>query len=326
MTTSTGIQRVAIKLRFDRRPVVGDKFSSRHGQKGVLSYLWPTENMPFNEQGMTPDVIINPHAFPSRMTIGMLIESITPNATAKVTAYTDENTNPAVRTALIKAVDNKVVLELGYSNRGTVAENHHVCPIHPEYAPLPALVVDPAAALAEVTAAGHAGVPLSLGSDTNGSIRVPSSLCGVFGLKPTWGVVSTRGHRPPPPGMDIEADLSVAGPLARSARDLDLALSVMSGPPALDGVIAKAAAKRREDRYGSCEELLVAFDAADTASHERVIGDIVEAHGDLDVVVLAFGQLGNGEATGADVTEAAALAHVNFTGAISASVASWKIT
>jgi decaprenylphospho-beta-D-erythro-pentofuranosid-2-ulose 2-reductase len=80
----------------------------------------------------------------------------------------------------------------------------------------------------------------------------------------------------------------------------------------------QAAAALRSD---TVEVSVVAFDAADTASHERVIGDIVEAHGDLDVVVLAFGQLGNGEATGADVTEAAALAHVNFTGAISASVA-----
>ncbi len=77
---------------------------------------------------------------------------------------------------------------------------------------------------------------LELGSDLGGSIRWPAHATGLFGLKPTWGLVSTRGHRPPPPGMDIEADLSVAGPLARSARDLDLALSVISGPPALDGV------------------------------------------------------------------------------------------
>ena len=71
-----GVQRASIKIRFDRRPVVGDKFSSRHGQKGVLSYLWPSENMPFTDRGMTPDVLINPHAFPSRMTIGMLVESM----------------------------------------------------------------------------------------------------------------------------------------------------------------------------------------------------------------------------------------------------------
>jgi peptide/nickel transport system substrate-binding protein len=68
----------------------------------------------------------------------------------------DEYKDAAVRTALIKAVDNNVVLELGYSNRGTVAENHHVCPIHPEYAELPALVVDPAAALKEITDLGLA--------------------------------------------------------------------------------------------------------------------------------------------------------------------------
>lgn len=77
---------------------------------------------------------------------------------------------------------------------------------------------------------------LELGSDLGGSIRWPAHATGVFGLKPTWGLVSMRGHRPPPPGIDIEADLAVAGPLGRSARDLDLMLSVIAGPPALDGV------------------------------------------------------------------------------------------
>jgi amidase len=70
---------------------------------------------------------------------------------------------------------------------------------------------------------------LEVGSDIGGSIRVPSSWCGVCGHKSSWGVVSQRGHLPPAPGALARADLAVVGPLARDVDDLELALDVLAG-------------------------------------------------------------------------------------------------
>ncbi|MDP3173964.1 MAG: amidase family protein, partial [Phenylobacterium sp.] len=72
---------------------------------------------------------------------------------------------------------------------------------------------------------------LEIGSDIGGSLRVPASFCGVFAHKPTWGMVSQHGHVPPRPGAWSERDLNVIGPMARSARDLRLLLSVMEDGP-----------------------------------------------------------------------------------------------
>ncbi|XP_066595001.1 DNA-directed RNA polymerase I subunit RPA2 isoform X2 [Prorops nasuta] len=67
-------RKACITFRVPRNPCVGDKFASRAGQKGICSQKWPAEDLPFTETGLVPDIIFNPHGFPSRMTIAMMIE------------------------------------------------------------------------------------------------------------------------------------------------------------------------------------------------------------------------------------------------------------
>ena len=89
---------------------------------------------------------------------------------------------------------------------------------------------------------------LGAGSDIAGSLRNPAHYSGVYGHKPTWGLISTRGHAPP--GIMTPTDISVVGPMARHAEDLDLALRALAGPDLL-----QRTAWRVEDRHVPTSEL-----------------------------------------------------------------------
>ncbi len=142
--------------------------------------------------------------------------------------------------------------------------------------------------------------PLELGSDIGGSIRNPAHYCGVSGLKPTFGIVPIRGHIPGPPGSLSEGDIGVAGPMARTVEDLELALGVLAGPDE-----ARAVAWRFElppPRVDALEGYRVATWLDDPAAPvDRSVLELLE--GAVDTLADAGAKVDESASLGVDLDE-----------------------
>ncbi|KAI4869105.1 beta and beta-prime subunits of DNA dependent RNA-polymerase [Hypoxylon rubiginosum] len=114
--TERDTQLIKVQTRQTRRPELGDKFSSRHGQKGVVGIIVDQEDMPFSDTGLVPDIIMNPHGFPSRMTVGKLLECLTGKA-AVVQGHKDYGFGDAFRSHPLEEMSKELV-NAGFSWEG----------------------------------------------------------------------------------------------------------------------------------------------------------------------------------------------------------------
>jgi DNA-directed RNA polymerase II subunit RPB2 len=111
-----GFRIAKVRIRNERIPAIGDKFCSRCGQKGTVGLVIPEADMPFTANGLKPDIIINPHALPSRMTIGQLVESLMGKACAMQGAFGD--CTAFVNNSDMPKVFGQLLTENGYHSSG----------------------------------------------------------------------------------------------------------------------------------------------------------------------------------------------------------------